>query len=152
MNISADDSCELCRQPGGEIVWADELCRVVRVAGREAADTPGLCRVIWNAHVREMTDLTTGERRHLMALVFATETALRRHTRADKINLASFGNVVPHLHWHVIPRYSDDRYFPAPIWAAPRRASAPDRIEVAGAALNQAIMQALAEEQGGGIV
>jgi diadenosine tetraphosphate (Ap4A) HIT family hydrolase len=34
----------------------------------------------------------------------------------DKINLASFGNVVPHLHWHVIPRFEDDAHFPAPIW------------------------------------
>ena len=144
------DSCELCQQPGGEIVWADGLCRVVRVAGREAEDHPGLCRVIWNAHVREMTDLTTGDRRHLMAVVFATEAALRAHTRADKINLASLGNLVPHLHWHVIPRYADDRHFPAPIWAAARRASAPERTEVASAALHDAIVCALAEEQGGG--
>ena len=144
------DSCELCRLPGGEILWTDGLCRVVRVAGREAEDHPGLCRVIWNAHVREMTDLRSDERRHLMAVVFATEAALRAHTRADKINLASLGNLVPHLHWHVIPRYADDRHFPAPIWAAARRASAPERTEVASAALHDAIVCALAEEQGGG--
>ena len=142
-------SCELCQQPGGEIVWEDSLCRVVRVAGREAEDHPGLCRVIWNAHVREMTDLRFDERRHLMALVFATEAALRRLYQADKINLASLGNLVPHLHWHVIPRYSDDRHFPAPIWAEARRASSPGRAEVASAALHGAIVYALAEEQGG---
>jgi diadenosine tetraphosphate (Ap4A) HIT family hydrolase len=31
--------------------------------------------------------------------------------------VASLGNVVPHLHWHVIPRYADDAHFPAPVWA-----------------------------------
>ncbi len=142
-------SCELCRLPGGEILWQDGLCRVVRVAGREALDHPGLCRVIWNAHVREMTDLRCDERRHLMTLVFATETALRRLYQADKINLASLGNLVPHLHWHVIPRYADDRHFPAPIWAEPRRASAPARAVAASAALHGPISEALAEEQRG---
>jgi diadenosine tetraphosphate (Ap4A) HIT family hydrolase len=39
----------------------------------------------------------------------------------DKINLASLGNVVPHLHWHVIPRFADDAHFPSPIWASPQR-------------------------------
>jgi diadenosine tetraphosphate (Ap4A) HIT family hydrolase len=34
----------------------------------------------------------------------------------DKINLASLGNVVPHLHWHVIPRFVDDPHFPNPVW------------------------------------
>jgi len=146
----SDAHCELCQQQGGEILWADGLCRVVRAAGREAEDHPGLCRVIWNAHVREMTDLRFDERRHLMALVFATEAALRRLYQADKINLASLGNLVPHLHWHVIPRFSDDRHFPAPIWAEARRASSPDRAEVTSAALHGAIVEALAEEQGGG--
>ena len=41
----------------------------------------------------------------------------------DKINLASLGNMVPHLHWHVIPRWRGDRHFPDPIWAAPRIAA-----------------------------
>jgi diadenosine tetraphosphate (Ap4A) HIT family hydrolase len=56
-----------------------------------------------------------------MRVVFAVEAALRGLMRPDKINLASLGNLVPHLHWHVIPRFGDDPHFPAPIWAAPRR-------------------------------
>jgi len=62
-----------------------------------------------------------------MRAVFATEQALREALAPDKVNLASLGNVVPHLHWHVIPRFRDDRHFPAPIWAAPARAAAPAR-------------------------
>jgi len=34
----------------------------------------------------------------------------------DKINLASLGNQVPHLHWHVIPRFKDDPHWPFAIW------------------------------------
>ena len=152
MTANPVEGCELCELPGGEIVWADDLCRVVRVVDGQAGDYPGFCRVIWQAHVREMTDLTAAERRHLMALVFATEAALRVHFRPYKINLASLGNVVPHLHWHVIPRFSDDPHFPAPIWAEAKREAVTSRAGVANMALRQAIVQALAEEQGGGIV
>jgi diadenosine tetraphosphate (Ap4A) HIT family hydrolase len=42
---------------------------------------------------------------------------LRNLLNPAKINLASFGNQTPHLHWHVIPRFQDDRHFPQPVWA-----------------------------------
>ena len=62
-----------------------------------------------------------------MDVVFAVETALREVAQPDKINLASLGNLVPHVHWHVIPRWAADRCFPDPIWAPARRAgSVPD--------------------------
>jgi len=53
------------------------------------------------------------------------ETAVREIARPDKINLASLGNMVPHVHWHVIPRWADDVNFPDAIWAAARRIAAP---------------------------
>jgi diadenosine tetraphosphate (Ap4A) HIT family hydrolase len=97
---------------------------VVLVGGDEGRDFPGYCRVIWQAHVPEMSDLATSERRHLMNVVFACELALRETLRPDKINLASLGNVVPHLHWHVIPRWRGDSRFPEPVWGPPQRAGA----------------------------
>lgn len=142
--------CELCGSAGGEIVWQDALCRVVLVGGEEGLDYPGFCRVIWQAHVKEMSDLQPAERHRLMSLVFAVEMALRKLLRPEKMNLASLGNVTPHVHWHVIPRWSDDRKFPAPIWAEARRASAAaPRPAIAPAALREAIDAALAGECGG---
>jgi len=145
--------CELCEAAGGEIAWQDERCRVVRVGGAEGVDYPGFCRVIWRSHVREMSDLSAAERRHLMTLVFAVEIALRELYRPYKINLASLGNVTPHLHWHVIPRFADDRNFPAPIWAEARPTS-PSAAETPRPAiglqmLHDTIASALSEEQGG---
>jgi diadenosine tetraphosphate (Ap4A) HIT family hydrolase len=64
-----------------------------------------------------MTDLTYGEREHLMALVFAVEEAVRYVMRPDKVNIAALGNMVPHIHWHVIPRYKDDAFFPDSAWS-----------------------------------
>jgi diadenosine tetraphosphate (Ap4A) HIT family hydrolase len=114
--------CELCEQIGGELLWRDERCRVVLV---DESDYPGFCRVIWRSHVREMTDLSSEDRAHLMSIVFAMEETLREIMTPDKINLASLGNMTPHLHWHVIPRFVDDKHFPAPIWGAAKRESFP---------------------------
>lgn len=109
--------CELCERDGGEIIFRHARFRVVRVEGAEAAAYPGFCRVIWNAHVKEMSDLSLAERSELMAAVFRTESLLRKFLVIDKINLASLGNITPHLHWHVIPRRLNDASFPQPIWA-----------------------------------
>jgi len=114
-------NCPLCVADPETTIWRDGSCRVIRV---DDADYPGFCRVVWHEHVAEMTDLTAACQRHLFNVVLATETALRQLMQPDKINLASFGNVVPHLHWHVIPRFRDDRHFPEPIWGTPRRAGA----------------------------
>lgn len=142
------DGCELCQTPGGETVWEDALCRVVRVAGAEGNAFPGFCRVVWRAHVAEMGDLDPVGRRHLMNVVQAVETALRTLVAPDKINLASLGNVVPHLHWHVIPRWRDDSHFPAPVWAEAKR-PVPSRPAPGRAALHDAIAAALSEEEAG---
>ena len=105
--------CPLCLANGGDVLWRDALCRVVLA---DEPDYPGFLRVILNAHVKEMTDLPPADQAALMQVVFAAEAALREVMQPDKINLASLGNVVPHLHWHVIPRFADDPHFPNPIW------------------------------------
>ncbi|NIO43072.1 MAG: HIT domain-containing protein, partial [Burkholderiales bacterium] len=94
--------CQLCCEPGGEVVWSNSLARVVNVNDE---DHPAFCRVILQWHVREMTDLSEPERSELMRIVFAAEQARRNILEPDKINLACFGNIVAHLHWHVIPRF-----------------------------------------------
>ena len=112
-------NCALCndnlKPEEGQLIWRGDDCRVILV---NDPDLPGFCRVIWNRHVAEMTDLTNGERDHLMALVFAVEEAIRHVMHPDKVNVAALGNMVPHIHWHVIPRFKDDAFFPGSIWSA----------------------------------
>lgn len=110
--------CPLCTPSAEDCVWSNEELRVILVP---EPDYPGFCRVVWQAHVAEMTDLDAGPRARLMATVWAVEAAMRTALKPDKINLASLGNQVPHLHWHVIPRFRADAHFPDPIWAARRR-------------------------------
>jgi diadenosine tetraphosphate (Ap4A) HIT family hydrolase len=119
--------CDLCKLAAGlaaapaaasPVVWCDEQLAVVLV---DEAGYPGFCRVVWRQHVREMTDLAAAERDHVMRTVWAVEQALRDTMAPHKINVASFGNMTPHVHWHVIPRYTDDAHFPNPTWGQQQR-------------------------------
>jgi diadenosine tetraphosphate (Ap4A) HIT family hydrolase len=111
-------NCVLCKDElkpeEGQLIWRGDDCRVILV---NDPDLPGFCRVIWNHHVAEMTDLSYGEREHLMTLVFAVEEAVRHVMNPDKVNVAALGNMVPHIHWHVIPRFKDDSFFPGSAWS-----------------------------------
>ena len=116
-----DACCPLCDLDEKSGLWANKDCLVVSA---QAAGVGTICRVVWRNHVREMSDLGPTERCAFMDTVFAVEAAMRRHGRPVKMNLASLGNLVPHLHWHVIPRYEDDAYFPEAIWAEAHRPGA----------------------------
>lgn len=107
--------CPICQAENEEILWQSPNIRVIAV--HDEANAPAFCRVIWQAHVAEMTDLPPENRRELMDVVYRVEAAMRQVLNPRKINLASLGNVVPHLHWHVVARFDDDACFPAPIWA-----------------------------------
>jgi len=109
--------CELC-ELAAPAVYADDRLAVIIV---DDANYPGFCRVIWREHVREMSDLADADRLLLNDAVWRIELAVREVMAPLKVNVASLGNVVPHLHWHVIPRFADDAHFPAPVWAAPVR-------------------------------
>lgn len=101
--------CELATPP----VYRDDKLSVILV---DDAAYPGFCRVIWNEHVKEMSDLAPTDRMALNDAVWHVELALREVMAPGKVNVASLGNMVPHLHWHVIPRFADDAHFPNPVW------------------------------------
>ena len=126
--------CELCDGVGGEELYRNAQLRVVLV---DDAQYPGFCRVIWHAHVKEMTDLPPASRSAMMQMVMKVESALRETLSPDKINLASLGNMTPHVHWHVIPRFLDDAHFPNPVWATAQRSSLPEVLAARRALLPQ---------------
>ena len=110
-------TCELC-ELAVEPVYRDDKLSVILV---DDANYPGFARVIWNAHVKEMSDLAPADRMLLNDAVWHVELALREVMAPGKVNVASLGNMTPHLHWHVIPRFADDAHFPNPVWTAPVR-------------------------------
>ncbi len=113
-------ACPLCAEDGGVLVWRGARLRVIRA---QEAGFPAFYRVVWNAHVAEFSDLAPQDRVYCMEAVTLVEQALRQHLSPTKINLAALGNMVPHLHWHVIARFDRDSHFPSPVWAAAQRPS-----------------------------
>ena len=132
--------CELCDGPGGDVLYQGAQFRVVLV---EDVQYPGFCRVIWRDHVVEVTDLNELDRMLMMDVLWQVETVVRDVMQPKKINLASLGNVVPHLHWHIIPRYADDAHFPSPVWAVAQRVTPEDVLD-ARRALLPALRDAMA--------
>jgi diadenosine tetraphosphate (Ap4A) HIT family hydrolase len=109
-------TCTLCHPVDEEVLFTNGDYRVIAVGGDEGKRYRGFCRVVWHTHVREMSDLSSEARNTFMHAVYRVESALRLSLNPDKINLASLGNMTPHLHWHVIPRFQGDATFPKPIW------------------------------------
>lgn len=140
MTNLAPSDCELCNAPGGDVLYQGTQFRVVLV---DDAQYPGFCRVIWRDHVVEVTDLNELDRMLMMDVLWQVETVVRDVMQPKKINLASFGNVVPHLHWHVIPRFADDAHFPSPVWAVAQRVTPEDVLD-ARRALLPALRDAMA--------
>ena len=110
--------CAYCSDTTDKVIWNDGTTRVMHIH-----DSPfvGWCRVIWQAHELELTDLSEAERQRLMKTVFAVELGLRRLMSPAKINMASMGTAMPHVHWHIIPRFTDDTHYPEPVWSTPKR-------------------------------
>ena len=136
--VLRDPGCELCALDV-PVAWQGEKFSVIIV---DDASYPGFCRVIWREHVREMSDLPIEDRLLVNEAVYQVELAVREVFTPLKVNVASLGNVVPHLHWHIIPRYADDAHFPAPVWAVAARETDPAIL---------AARRALAEQLGAAI-
>ena len=117
--------CVLCEGDGGLVVARTAGLRVVRV---DDADFPACYRVILEDHRAEMTDLDAARRAEVMETVAAVERVLRDALAPAKINLAALGNMVPHLHWHVIARFEWDSHFPQAIWGPRQRAVEPPAV------------------------
>ncbi|MBD9533151.1 HIT family protein [Comamonas terrigena] len=124
MASTAPAGCPLCDGLGGALVWQGRNARVIRA---QEEGFPAFYRVVWTAHAAEFTDLSAAERAECMELVAAVERVLRDRLSPDKVNLAALGNMVAHLHWHVIARWRWDSHFPGSVWAAVQRPRDPGR-------------------------
>jgi diadenosine tetraphosphate (Ap4A) HIT family hydrolase len=80
---------------------------------------PGYCFVFTKLHVTELFHLDRKLRSAVMEEVTAIATALYTLFQPAKINYELLGNMVPHMHWHIVPRFVTDPLWPRPIWAEP---------------------------------
>ncbi len=80
---------------------------------------PGYCFVFTKVHVTELFHLDREVRGAVVEEVNAVAAALFELYRPAKINYELLGNMVPHMHWHLVPRFADDPLWPRPIWSEP---------------------------------
>ena len=132
MNAPRQPGCALCDAPGGRLLVQAPRWRLIHA---QEAGFPAFYRVVWEEHVAEFSQLTRAQRHECMEVVATVEETLLRHLRPAKVNLAALGNLVPHLHWHVIARFDWDSRFPAPVWAAAQREPDAARLEAVSLAL-----------------
>lgn len=123
--MSAVTGCLFCEGAGGRVVVQADRWRLIHA---QEAGFPAFYRVVWQDHVREFSELAREDRIACLDAVAAVEEVMLRLLHPAKVNLATLGNMVPHLHWHVIARFDWDSHFPGPVWAQPQRAADPGRL------------------------
>ena len=74
-------------------------------------------------HYKELGDMPPSLRLKLWALYDKVEDQMRHYYKPDKINMASFGNMLPRVHLHVMARFKNDSYFPNPMWGEKTQAA-----------------------------
>ena len=130
--------CVLCHPQKENVVWKNKELRIIQV---DDPLFPGYFRVILNKHIAEMSDLTDDERQLLEKVLLTVEKVVREQMQPDKINWAQFGNMVPHLHWHIIARYRDDSHFPESIWGLKQREVAEEKVQQLKTKANNAAVE-----------
>ena len=106
-------SCIFCKQENERVLYTCDLYRIIMVDDKYY---PGYVQVVTNKHIKELSDLGRFEAVDIFRAIWQLEKRIREVFNPDKVNIASLGNMVPHLHWHIIPRFEADKHFPNPIW------------------------------------
>ena len=86
----------------------------------EKSEIPWL-KVFAQQQRQEFSDCTRQERERLIEAVTVIEKEMLRYYQPAKINIASFGNYLPQVHWHVMARFKEDSFFPEPMWGVKQR-------------------------------
>jgi len=88
----------------------------------ESSEIPWI-KVFTQRKIKEFGECTLDEKTEIFRIIDITEKSMLDYFKADKINIASFGNMLPHVHWHVMARFENDSYFPEPMWGQKQRES-----------------------------
>lgn len=112
-------SCLMCRRWSAEAdLQIAEFSHSYLMLNRDQY-FPGYCFLLSKEHVTELFHLTPEVRRELIEEVNRAAAALADLFKPDKINYELLGNMVPHMHWHLVPRFIEDALWPRPIWSEP---------------------------------
>jgi len=86
----------------------------------EESEIPWL-KIFTQVPYREMSEVPAEIKFEIYDLLDIIEKEMISYYNPDKINIASFGNYLPHVHWHIMARFEEDSYFPEPMWGTKQR-------------------------------
>ena len=86
----------------------------------EKSELPWL-KIFTKIEYKELSDLPSELRSKLFELYTIVELEMIDYFKPDKINMASFANMLPRVHVHVMARYKSDSYFPNSMWGVKQR-------------------------------
>jgi len=80
-------------------------------------------KIFTTSKYKELTEVPKPLRRTLYDVMEIIEEEMLSYYKPEKINIAAFGNYLPHVHIHVMARFKEDSYFPEPMWGEKQRES-----------------------------
>lgn len=86
----------------------------------ETSEIPWL-KIFTQEEIKEFSQCDDKTKNEIYRLLDVIEKEMLKYYKPEKINIASFGNYVPHVHFHVMARFKEDSYFPEPMWGKRQR-------------------------------
>jgi len=100
------------------LIYKNENIKIVK----ENSEIPWL--KIFTIHpYKEMSEVPYLIKHEIYDLLDIIEKNMLKYYQPKKINIASFGNYMPHVHWHIMARFEEDSYYPEPMWGEKQRIS-----------------------------
>ena len=113
------NTCPMCRKWNDDAELRVAELRHCYVTLNRDQFFPGYCFVFAREHVVELFHLDAATRHAVIDEVSQVAAALARVYRPTKVNYELLGNMVPHMHWHIVPRFEGGPLWPKPIWSEP---------------------------------
>jgi len=82
---------------------------------KEESEIPWL-KIFTKEPYKELGDVPKELRVRLWEVYDLIEFEMKHYYNPTKINMASFANMLPRVHIHVMARFENDSYFPNPMW------------------------------------
>ncbi len=88
----------------------------------EKSEIPWL-KIFTNEKIKEFSQCTIETKIEILRVLDIIEKEMINYFNPEKINIASFGNYMPHIHFHIMARFKEDSFFPEPMWGKKQRES-----------------------------
>ena len=99
-----------------QIIWENENFKIIK----HNSKLPWV-KLFTKTDYKELSHIPDNLKIEMFNIIEKVELCLIEIYNPDKVNIASFGNMLPHMHWHIIARFKNDPYFPKTTWKEPLR-------------------------------